>query len=112
MTLRELLELTQMTLRELLELTLIWINKIYWWGVDAFKSAKDWFFDGYAKLITGNILDLTIGQVAFILITVFVFVVGGKMQYEEWRERTKPKEIPTHKPEDVGFKPDDEGPWG
>ena len=58
-----------MTLRELIAETLDWVR-------ETTASVGYWFEDGWGKLIEGNILDLTIGQIAFILFLVWwIFIV-------------------------------------
>jgi hypothetical protein len=46
--------------------------------VDSFNGTVNWFLDGYENLVSGDILDLTIGQaiVTLILMPVAVFLVS------------------------------------
>ena len=77
-----------MTLRELFQLIGIW-----WSDTTVSVTADqffhiDWFKDGLEKLIEGNILDLTISQIAFILFLVLMFFWGLINDYTT-RKRTK-----------------------
>ena len=77
-----------MTLHELFQLIGVW-----WSDTTVFVTADqffhiDWFKDGFEKLIEGNILDLTISQIAFILFLVLMFFWGLINNYTT-RKRTK-----------------------
>ena len=65
-----------MTLRELFQLIGVWLSDTtVAVTADQFFHI-DWFKDGFEKLIEGNILDLTISQIAFILFLVLIFFWG------------------------------------
>ena len=77
-----------MTLRELFQLIGDW-----WSDTTVAVTADqffhiDWFKDGLEKLIEGNILDLTISQIAFILFFVLMIFWGLINDYTK-RKRTK-----------------------
>ena len=77
-----------MTLRELFQLIGVW-----WSDTTVAVTADqffhiDWFKDGFEKLIEGNILDLKISQIAFILFFVLMIFWGLINDYTT-RKRTK-----------------------
>ena len=61
-----------MTLRELFQIIDDWrIDLYYFITIDVWY----WIKDVFEKLSEGNILDLTIGQIAFILFLVLIFLM-------------------------------------
>ena len=61
-----------MTLGELLNQITEWFYRADQWTVRAGDDALDWLGSGWNNLITGNFLDLTIGQIAFTLLISFI----------------------------------------
>ena len=81
-----------MTLRELFQLIGVW-----WSDTTVAVTADqffhiDWFKDGFEKIIEGNILDLAIGQIAFILFLVLIFLMWVNDEFFGKKEnQRKPK---------------------
>ena len=74
-----------MTLRELFQIIDDWrIDLYYFITIDVWY----WIKDVFEKLSEGNILDLTIGQIAFILFLVLMIFWGLINDYTK-RKRTK-----------------------
>jgi len=73
-----------MTLGELLNQITEWIYRADQWTGRAGDDALDWLGSGWNNLIEGNFLDLTIGQIAFTLIIIFILWVN---LLEVWRKR-------------------------
>ena len=80
-----------MTLGELLSQITEWFYRADQWTVRAGDDALDWLGSGWNNLIEGNFLDLTIGQIAFTLIIIFILwanlLVGWRNLIEVWRKR-------------------------
>jgi hypothetical protein len=53
-----------MTLRELIETRHIWL-----------ADAGFWLSDGYTKIRTGNLLELTIWQAGFVVLILYIILV-------------------------------------
>jgi TPR repeat protein len=67
-----------MTLRKFGEIISDFFVDLFWNIKGLFNDTMYWFLDGYEKIISGNILDLTIWQAVIILCLAFVIIFNIK----------------------------------